>query len=84
MSCIEAASESMYQTSDINIYDALTLLIVSELKMLELLDVRLLAKKKDCCKLDEEMKASLSAIDCIIRGGVVKKAKKGGKKASKK
>ena len=57
--------------------------IVSDLKNLKLLDVRLMAKKKDCCKLDEDMATTLTAIECKVLGGVVKKAKKG-KKSTKK
>ena len=56
---------------------------MSDLKNLKLLDVRLMAKKKDCCKLDEDMATTLTAIDCKVLGGVVKKAKKG-KKSTKK
>ena len=46
-----------------------------------MLDVRLLAKKKDVCKLDEVMRNTLLEGDCVVRGGVIKKTKKSKKKA---
>lgn len=43
------------------------------------LDVR--SEKKQTCKMTPEFAAALKARRCIIRGGVIKKGKKAGKKA---
>jgi hypothetical protein len=45
------------------------------MKSLRELDLR--AQKKQVCKLSPELAHKLVAQDCVVRGGVIKKAKKG-------
>lgn len=50
--------------------------------MVELRELDVRAAKKQVCKIPPETAEALTARNCVIRGGVVKKAKGGKKKPS--
>ena len=68
------------------IYDLLSsvLLFCAASEMVALRELDLRAAKKQVCKITPELVAALKERFCKVRGGVIKKAKGGGKKKAPK